>query len=229
MGRLPAVAARGLWLLLLGGGTACDQGEKKPVSVTRERSQVVESTAAAAPAPVPTRTPVATAPAQAKPQRKLCGGALTAPGRAFPKDGISRAAAAGERERPAKFAPKGGWTWVNFWAAWCVPCREEMPRLKSWEKKLAQSGKKFALEFVSLDDDSRQLQKFLADQPPDGVRTSYWLKDGAEREKWMSSAGLATDPELPAHLLVDPQGRVRCSFEGAVEDRDYPQLVALIE
>ena len=207
----------------------CDQSEKKPVTVTRERSQVVESTAAAAPAPAPTPSPSALAPAAQKPPRKLCEGQLAKPGRAFPKDKISRAAAPGERERPANLAPTGAWTWVNFWAAWCVPCREEMPRLKGWEQKLKSSGKAFALEFVTLDDDARQLEKFLAAQPPEGVRTSYWLKDGEEREKWMKSAGLEVDPELPSHLLVDPKGRIRCAFQGAVEDRDFPQLAALIE
>jgi hypothetical protein len=37
-----------------------------------------------------------------------------------------------------------------------------------------------------------------------------------------------TNPELPQHALVDPDGRVRCFIEGAVEDADYAEIAALV-
>ena len=123
---------------------------------------------------------------------------------------------------------KGKWTWINFWAAWCVPCKEEIPRLKSWEQKLNQGGTPFRLVFVSLDDDPRQLQHVLKGAPADGLRSTYWLREGEEREDWLKAAGVDPDPELPAHLLVDPQGKIRCVVAGAVEDRDYAELTRLL-
>jgi thiol-disulfide isomerase/thioredoxin len=135
----------------------------------------------------------------------------------------------GGHEREASLDPEGNWTWVNFWAAWCVPCKEEIPRLRTFEQKLNQSGKSFALTFVSLDDDARQLQDFLVAQPAGGVKSTYWLKDGPEREKWLIAAGVEADPELPAHLLVDPKGKIRCVVRGAIEDGDYDQIVALVD
>jgi thiol-disulfide isomerase/thioredoxin len=114
---------------------------------------------------------------------------------------------------------------VNFWAAWCGPCLEEIPRLKQWETQLSGS---LRVVFVSLDDDPRQLGQFLQSQPIDGLRHTYWLTEGREREEWLTAAGLKGDPELPVHLLVDPNGRIRCTIRGAVDESDYADLAALV-
>jgi hypothetical protein len=37
-----------------------------------------------------------------------------------------------------------------------------------------------------------------------------------------------TDSGLPEHALVDPEGRVRCFIEGAVEDADYAEIATLV-
>ena len=217
--------------LLLACAAGCQQGEKKkPPLVTRERSQAVEQ----APGAAPPETAAQAAPAidagaaPAKPKRQLCDGKLELQ-RPLPKSALGRAAAPGVAE-PAAALPVGDgvWTWLNFWAAWCVPCKEEIPRLKSWEQKLNAAGKSFQVVYVSMDDDPRQLQEFLKSQPATGLRSTYWLREGKEREDWLKTAELPPDPGLPIHVLVDGRGRARCVIDGAVEDADYEQLRALI-
>jgi thiol-disulfide isomerase/thioredoxin len=223
MGRLPIV---NVWVLLAAGlfWIACDPPEK-PASVTRERSQAVQATAG----PVaPARDPKAQAPEAPAPRRKLCGGQLEKGGRAVSKSALSRASAPGVPGLPETLRLQGKWSWLNFWAAWCGPCKEEIPRLKEWEDKLSRAGKPFQLVFVSLDDDPRQLEQFLQSQPEAGLRSTYWLREGKERSDWFSALELDPDPQLPAHLLVDPKGRVRCFVSGAVEDADYPELTSLL-
>jgi thiol-disulfide isomerase/thioredoxin len=216
------------WFLVSFAALACDEVKERPSLAPAERSQVIERKGNAveqpAAAPAPSVTPAATP----KPRKALCGGKLDTEGTRAPKKPISRMAAAGEGELAEDPALSGGFTWVNFWAAWCVPCREEIPRLVGWQKKLSASGKAFRLHFISVDDDERQLQKFLGEQPSGGLRSTYWLKEGKEREDWLSAAGLSTDPELPVHLLIDARGKIRCRVQGAVEDADYADLVTLV-
>lgn len=207
---------------------ACDApGDKKPVSAPLERSQVVEAKGAtAAPAPVPV-TPAA-ASAKPKTPRAICAGQMTSPGRAAPKKPLSRTGASGEPVLPESLPLGAGYTWVNFWAAWCAPCKEEIPRLFQFEQELAKVAPGFKLSFISLDDDERQLSGFLASQPASGLRRTYWLKEGKEREDWLAAAGLDVDPELPFHLLFDAKGKLRCVVKGALEDADLPALKKLL-
>jgi len=203
--------------------TACDE-KATPTSAPQSRSQAVQATG---PAAAPTPAPVQSAAPEA-PHKILCAQQLGKPAKDVPKAAISRAG------REATLLPEklpvgpGHWTWINLWAAWCVPCREEMPRLLSWEQKLASEQTTLKVAFVSIDDDARQLETFLATQPPTGVQKAYWLRDGQERLAWLKEAGMETEPELPAHLLVDPNGRVRCKQQGAIEDADYVEVVKIL-
>jgi len=221
------IASCGAWLL--GALGACDSpGDKKPVSAPQERSQIVEAkasdTVAAKTAPV--AAPAASSPP--KPPRMLCAGQMSGPGRTVAKKSVSQSVASGEAALPEGLTFGGGFTWVNFWAAWCAPCKEEIPRLLRFQRELVKSSPHFKLDFVSLDDDERQLSGFLSAQPPSGLRRTYWLKEGKEREEWLKAAGLENDPDLPFHLLFDPKGKLRCVVKGALEDADLATLKTLV-
>lgn len=223
--RAPAMLwAAGACVLSLG----CEGQERKTTFTTRDRSQAVQSTEAAVQgmagaAAAPNRAPAA---ATAPRRRALCGGRLHE-GKTLPQKRLTRVSAGDNSEVSDQLLPsKSGMTWVNFWAAWCAPCKEEIPRLNAWERKLSTGSTPFKLVFVSLDDDERQLRAFLAGQGE--LRTTYWLKEGSERDEWMIAAGLSPDPELPIHLLVDSQRKIRCVVQGAVEDSDFPELVRLL-
>ncbi len=218
-------------LLLAGLGLglwACEDDAAKRASLApAQRSQAIQGPTTPAAATATTlATPSASAPK--KPRAPLCGGKLDGDGKTVPKKPIGRRAAAGEKEPPQEFSFGGGFTWVNFWAAWCVPCKEEIPRLMEWQKRLGSGKTPLRVMFVSLDDDERQLEKFLTDQPAGGLRSTYWLREGQEREEWLLGAGVDPDPDLPAHLLVDSKGKVRCKVRGAVEDSDFASLAALL-
>ena len=222
--RLPALILLGLGLSGL-GLVGCDDKKPDAPSATRSRSQSVVVSASPS-VGVPASATAQPGPTLTK-KRVLCAGQLGAPGRAVPEAEFERTAAPGAA-LPAPALANQGWVWVNFWAAWCAPCKEEIPRLKSWEARLKQQGHKFRIAFISLDDDERQLRELLASQPQTGLKSSLWLKEGDARGKFLDAAGLGEDPELPSHFLIDPRGKIRCAFSGAVEDSDYAALSEIV-
>jgi thiol-disulfide isomerase/thioredoxin len=212
-------------LCLLG----CDNDNRPKLSAPLERSQVVAA-APGTPAPsapaASSAAPLTSSAEHPKPHKKLCDGQLR-DGRSLPKKPISHASVAGGVKLPEELtAAPAGLTWINFWAAWCAPCKEEIPRLVGWEKQLAGNKPPFRLAFVSLDDDERQLNTLL--EGSSSLKSTYWLREGREREDWMKAAGLDVDPELPVHLLVDSHGKIRCKVQGAVDDRDLADLRELL-
>ena len=225
MGRLSTLI--GLVCLVAVATVGCDDIKPK-VTVTNERSQAILGSPSAA-GPATTASPVTAAPALVpKKPRQLCGGHLSKSGPELPSESPARRSAAGERDLPEQIQSRGHYTWINFWAAWCAPCKEEIPRLLAWEKKLSDSGIAFKVVFLSLDDDERQLTNFLDKQPPTGLRRTYWLADGLKRTDWLKGVGVKADSELPVQLLLDPTGHIRCTIGGAIEDSDYDQLRGLL-
>ena len=185
----------------------------------------VPKAAAGAPGSI---TPVAE-PAPRAPRAPLCEGQLGEKGRVFkPKRPPTQLSVDGDSTLPAD-PLKGGrkrWTWVNFWAAWCVPCREELPLLLGWQTTLAGE---LEFAFVSMDDDERQLREFLGRQPQAGLRQTHWLPDGAVRKAWLEALHLDAEPELPLQLLIDPEGKLRCQISGAVESSDLQALQRIVQ
>ena len=213
-----------LIVLLAGALAGCDDSKNAvpppPPMTGRANAVAAKETA---PAPSATATGHVTGPTG--PARQLCAGQSP---RAAPKGALKTAAATGVEAPPASLPlGVGKWVWVNLWAAWCAPCKEEMPRIVAWQEKLRAAGVLMDLAFVSMDDDARQMQRFLEAQPTGGVRATYWLPEN-DRAAWLGSLGLKGSTQLPVQALVAPSGQVACVIEGAVEDRDYPALAAFV-
>lgn len=203
----------------------CDKGDA-PAAPT-SRSEAVLTTAAPPPAMPTGAHPAASVPVA---PRRLCETELAQPGHSLPKIALAHAEATGAASLGERIKAGGGrWTWVNFFAAWCGPCKEEIPRLRAWEQQLAKAGTPIQLVFVSLDDDERQLGKFLDAQPADGVKASLWLKSGPGRDAWLTGMKMKNPPDLPTHALIDGTGQVRCVVAGAVNEPDYMQFASIVK
>jgi len=205
---------------------ACDDSSGGAAPAARSEQVIATGTpTASAPPSSPAEAHASPAPRKGK----LCEGDGNSRGRSLPKGNLAHVEASGAPALdPGILSARGAWTWINFWAAWCGPCKEEMPRLMAWQDKLAKAGTPVHVVFVSLDDDRRQLQDFLEGQPQDGVRSSLWLPEGASRSAVLAGLRMKSAPELPEQALVDKTGRVRCFVQGAVDDGDFAEMADLV-
>jgi thiol-disulfide isomerase/thioredoxin len=105
---------------------------------------------------------------------------------------------------------------VNFWATWCVPCREEMPSMQRLQDKLA--GKPFAILAVDYGEGAPRVKDFLKEVP---VRFTVLLdRDTSAATAWKVKV-------LPTTLVLDSQQRIRYSVVGDLE-WDSPKVEGAI-
>lgn len=103
---------------------------------------------------------------------------------------------------------------VNFWATWCVPCREEMPALAAAQAKYAAGG----VQVVGVaQDDPDSVRKQAREATP-----AYpWLLAPADQAT--SAQAGNTRNLLPYSVLLDEHGRVLASHLGKLDDARLAQ------
>jgi len=130
----------------------------------------------------------------------LCGAAdSTAVGDMAPD--FSRPDLAGKPVRLADY--HGKLVLLNFWASWCGPCLEEMPKFSGWQREYGAQG--LQVIGVSMDDDSAAARRLIARHP---VAYPILIGDAEFGESFGGVLG------LPLTYLIDPKGRIVARYQG---------------
>jgi len=93
---------------------------------------------------------------------------------------------------------RGRWLFVHFWAAWCGPCREEMPTIQAIFPQFDPQELEIVLINTAESEDT--VFTFLASVAPDII--PLMDTDGLVTERWQPRG-------LPATFFVDPEGKLR--------------------
>lgn len=97
---------------------------------------------------------------------------------------------------------RGKVVFVNFWATWCPPCREEIPDLEALAKKMKHVP--FEILAVSSDESWQDIKTFM------GNKESRMLI-GLDPGKQAISHRFGTE-KLPETYVVDRDGNLRLRF-----------------
>ncbi len=115
---------------------------------------------------------------------------------------------------------------VNFWATWCVPCREEFPDLVKLEKAYRDRG--VAVFGVSIDmaRDMPKVEKFLAANHPDFP--NYIKKSGGDDQDFIDSVDPKWGGELPFTVVYGRDGKKAKVRSGKQSYADFERAVVAL-
>jgi len=104
---------------------------------------------------------------------------------------------------------------INFWATWCPPCEEEVPKLNELNKRYKNEG--LVVIGIALDKDSLNLvEPFVREK-----RIGYPILMGNEQ--------VLRDMEdfsgVPTTLIVDQKGNIKKKYDGAFDKDDLERIL----
>jgi cytochrome c biogenesis protein CcmG/thiol:disulfide interchange protein DsbE len=103
---------------------------------------------------------------------------------------------------------------LDFWATWCTPCRDEIPRFVEFQDKYHEQG--LQVIGISMDDDAKPVRAFYKE-----FKMNYPVALGNEKVAEAYGGVLG----LPITFLIDRDGRVAAKYVGAVETNVVEQEI----
>jgi thiol-disulfide isomerase/thioredoxin len=107
---------------------------------------------------------------------------------------------------------RGSITVISFWATWCVPCREELPRLSALNQEYAVKGVRFLAISVDETKDRSKIQPFLQKQ---NISLDVWVGGNVDA---LDRVGLGN--VVPGTLILDKDGEIVGRIMGEAQDVD---------
>jgi thiol-disulfide isomerase/thioredoxin len=116
---------------------------------------------------------------------------------------------------------EGQIVFLNFWATWCEPCREEMPELQAFQDSHRADGVRvIAVTDPTEGQTEADIRAFVDDFD---LSLTVALSSDADFYRQFAVA------QIPTTFIIDPAGMVRVRHMGALDAHDmaaYVQFVA---
>lgn len=125
--------------------------------------------------------------------------------------------------KPVKLKSISGWRFVSANAAWCEPCKKELP---VWDKLAGELGSKITMIALSLDNEVSDGKAFHKKLKLRNMKLVYMPE---EKSAVAASYGAST---MPASYVIDPDGVVKYvhkGFDPRNADGEYKQMKERLE
>jgi thiol-disulfide isomerase/thioredoxin len=113
---------------------------------------------------------------------------------------------------------KGKVVFVNFWATWCAPCREEVPSIEALQRELS-SDSRFVMITILYRDDPKSAYDYM--KAGGYSFPVYADQDGATAKQYKVTG-------VPETYLIDKKGVLRKKIIGPL-DWNAPEARAFIK
>ncbi len=112
---------------------------------------------------------------------------------------------------------------VNFWATWCVPCREEFPDLVRLERAYRDRGVAVVGVSIDLAKDRPKVEKFLDTNRPDFP--NYMKHAGGDDQDFIESVDAKWGGELPFTAVYGRDGKKAKVLSGKQTYADFEKAI----
>jgi len=112
---------------------------------------------------------------------------------------------------------KGKVVFLNFWATWCPPCRDEMPSMESLYRRYKEDG--LEILAVNIRESPEQVHAFMNDY---GLTFPALLDING---RVSTAYGVQA---IPTSFIIDRDGQIAARLVGSI-DWDTPQVRAAFE
>jgi len=111
---------------------------------------------------------------------------------------------------------------VDFWATWCGPCREELPKFETMYRMYGHRAFDLVTVSINYPDEDAAVKKVLNDEH---ATSTNWILGSTDIYTQLAAFDPNWNAAVPYTLLIRPDGEIVYKSTGAVDELQLKRLI----